>query len=587
MRTRLNAMSSLSCKDEKSLAQDVRVETLRAFALDVLGGDEAREFTGRNPRMLAPFEVNVLLEDVKTTGVRPKRLKEMLKFLFRGWSELADDDPEWIITQEEQTVVDTLKGSLSLTRGILEPEISNLAVNYLRSHPDALEAASLPYVFVDDYQLHSLASQVLAGMLAKTSLYATGDPCAQSEVYESYPHIEGLAALAKHEQAQTHTLDESFRAPVAVNAVNALLNDPCYADAGKTLQCAHRDMQKEAALHACSFPAPEDELNGIAATVTQLIEEGMQPGEILVAVPNKSWLKNAAVALGMANLSADAIFLPQSLANDVRDTTRCADELAFTALALTANPNNALALRSWCAFGDYLAGSSVFEALRKKHQETEESLSELLEEVFENPTALGNDTAYNLQGILNAYAESKHIAAEATMLRGKELLDALSRMTTGNEKASASPSLLRLCAPIADDSTAEELYAHAVNRLTFPTFAHEAGSVKLGLYESATGLNPKAVVLAGFVNGFFPKRSFFEDTQYSLVQRERMHAADTKALYNIASKAMESLHATYFTEAPLEAASALNLKVERIRMKQGRRMCAIAPSIFLKTIAGE
>ena len=49
-------------------------------------------FTGREPRLLLNYELNALMEDMKTSGLRPGRLKEMLKFFYRGWTELAADD---------------------------------------------------------------------------------------------------------------------------------------------------------------------------------------------------------------------------------------------------------------------------------------------------------------------------------------------------------------------------------------------------------------------------------------------------------------------------------------------------------------
>ena len=76
-------------------AAGATVATARALALDVLADDGARRWSGREPRLLTAFEETFLMEDMKVSGLRPKRLREMLKFFYRSWTELADDDPDW------------------------------------------------------------------------------------------------------------------------------------------------------------------------------------------------------------------------------------------------------------------------------------------------------------------------------------------------------------------------------------------------------------------------------------------------------------------------------------------------------------
>ncbi len=67
-------------------AADATVTTARALALDVLADDGARRWSGREPRLLTAFEETFLMEDMKVSGLRPKRLREMLKFFYRSWA---------------------------------------------------------------------------------------------------------------------------------------------------------------------------------------------------------------------------------------------------------------------------------------------------------------------------------------------------------------------------------------------------------------------------------------------------------------------------------------------------------------------
>lgn len=567
-------------------SRDVRVESVREFALTLLASDEARAFTGRDPRLLAPFEMNVLMEDIKTTGLRPNRLREMLKFFCKSWTELSDDDPDWIISQEEAVVVEAIKGSLSLSRGILEQEVSNFAVHYLRAHDDALAANAYKYVLADDYQTLSFASQTLVGMIASGQLWIAGDPCMQGEAFDSYPRVESLSQLAEAEGVSTLRLEASHRASAAVTAAKALLDSDCFADATKIETSVDAD-PSESALSVLSFRTPEEELRGAADEVVRLIESGVVPGDIFVAAPNKSWVRNMRAALVRKGVAVDAAPSAQSLSGDIRDASRCTAPLVLSALALTAQPDNALALRSWCGFGDYLASSPLFEHMRAMHAKSGKTLSQLLDELGDSEDAIDDEPVCNIRRTLDAYAAAQSIAARANSLRGGELLQTLTRDVTGNEIAIVPAVILQLCDPIHEDADAEELFANAVSKLNLPRFEHNPNSVKLGLYENASGLNPQAIVLTGFVNGFFPNLDYFEDTKFNVNQRNSMLAADIKRLYGLVGKANRSICITYFTEASPEAAGALKLKVDRVRMREGKRVCSVSPSLLLHTITGK
>jgi superfamily I DNA/RNA helicase len=173
-------------------AEEIRITTARALALETLAQEGACTLIGRPARLLADFEVHFLLEDMKTTGKLQKRLKEMLRFFYRSWTELAEDDPKWLITMEEQQLHTLLLENLSFVQGMLEPELSKLALRYLRSDTYVLSQMQFSHVLVDDLQCQSRASQLLAHLLATKSIAVTGDRSACVEVFDSYPYLEGI-----------------------------------------------------------------------------------------------------------------------------------------------------------------------------------------------------------------------------------------------------------------------------------------------------------------------------------------------------------------------------------------------------------
>ena len=303
-------------------AAGATVATARALALDVLADDGARRWSGREPRLLTAFEETFLMEDMKVSGLRPKRLREMLKFFYRSWTELADDDPDWLLPGEEADVHTLLKENLVFMRAVIEPEAANLAARYLREHDEARAAHSYAHVLMDDYACASRASQTLANLVATCSITVAGDAETCIETYDSYPYAAGIDEfLATHPDAACEHLDAD--APDAVERV-ALASD-----------------------------TPEAEFEQVARTVAEAVAAGTPARQIVVAVPNSVWSRNIATALHARGVPTEALAISQPLRGDVRDNARCTPARIATALNLVANPDDTAAWRCWGGFGDY------------------------------------------------------------------------------------------------------------------------------------------------------------------------------------------------------------------------------------------
>lgn len=67
----------------------VEVTCTRDVALGMLASEEGRAFSGRAGRLVTPVELGFIMEDMKVSGLKQRRLREMLKFFYRNWTELA------------------------------------------------------------------------------------------------------------------------------------------------------------------------------------------------------------------------------------------------------------------------------------------------------------------------------------------------------------------------------------------------------------------------------------------------------------------------------------------------------------------
>lgn len=206
-------------------ADRVRVAVGIDVAQVVLAAPEARAMFGRGPRVLEPYEEAVLLEDLKVSQMKNRRLRKVLTYLRAGWSNLSDDT--WEQTAEEDLVIDRMRANLRFTGGVLACEASNLALHALREHDALRQRVSWDYVFVDDFELLSRASQHLVRMIAARGLAVASAERPGLPGDEEYPCFEGAAELlAVFPGAQVVRLIESVQAPEVRHRVRGLFADP-------------------------------------------------------------------------------------------------------------------------------------------------------------------------------------------------------------------------------------------------------------------------------------------------------------------------------------------------------------------------
>lgn len=583
-----DAAAQLASRLEAAGMKGVRVTTSRAFCLEVLSAPEAREATGRDPRLVSSFEQAFIMEDMKVSGLKIKRLREMLKFFYRGWTELSGEDPEWLVTSEEETVHGMLKASLGFTRSILEPELAALAWSYLNSHEDALSAVAVDHVIVDDYQQLSRASQFVTNMVAKASVAVAADPLACIEVYDSYPYGDGVAEL-EEAGAQVIQLEECHLCGASLHAAKVLA-----AELGDADVALGNPNGLDAALSFAEIPCgtSRDEFQSIADRIHQLIDSCVAPEDVFLLVFNKQWARQLKRYLAEQGIAIDGAFGGRIAAGDYRDYARCAPARVITALQLAADPANCLAWRCWIGFGDYLGNSAAVSEIQSWAKDKGYSLLEALQAL----DAMGSDAASLVSGgagrVVAAYRAGLQVIAQVEGLSGIELVRRLVAAVDATAPASVQETIIpekveemvmAFCSPIPGAATAKVIAATVTDRLT-DSHLEGCGGVRMGTGAHLVGSSPKALLVCGFDNGFIPCRDYFDTTVVTLDKQEKMHQADTRFLYTVLGKATEQMQVSYFTSIDLVGAERLKLKVDRIRLKNGTRMARLTPSEFLPVI---
>lgn len=559
------------------------VTTARKIAMDILATPGASKLTGRGARMLMPFEASIVMEDVKTCGVAPKRLRELLKFLYRSLTEMADDDPEWLYNEEEADVYETLQRSLEAIGAIMEPEVSNLAVKYLRRIGErAAVAGGLTYahVLADDFTLMSGASQVLCSLVARDSLWVAGNPLACYEVFDSYPYAAGLDALASLDAAHATNLTKSYSPRPLFDAQTSLLAN----EGGVPDNFACTAGEGNISIMVIDGQTPEGDVKAEARAIAKAIDEGVRPDQVFVASQSPAWRRAMAQELRRSGIKPDVAINPSRLSADPRVPELCLPAQALCALELVSNPQSSRAWRMWCAFGEHLLSSRAFAELAAPLKEGPRDYCSLAE----SSTRQDDRNATDVMHVAKAYGRGLKLIEEAKGLRGLALVDFVEGFVVaglGGRPVASDCSLRSLCAPIGPSDDAATMLERAIERVTFPAF--EGSGVRVGCFEQLVGLCPSVLVLSGFVNGHFPHSSYFDPERASIEKREKMRLADARLMSDVLCKPRQSVYIGWFDYVDLETAGRLKVLIDRIGLRSGKRVAYVSRSIMAGKLLGD
>ena len=544
------------------------VSTLSDFLVARLGRPEIRELTGRVPRVLEDFEERILDEDMKVTGVKPKRLKEMLKFFYRTWTELGDESDDFIVEPEERVVDAALREHLRCREAMLRPELSNVAFKLLRDHPDTRELIGAPHVIVDDFQNLNRASQLVAEQMAGASFAVAGNPDEQVATDEPYPWRAGLDEVAARYGAEAvRELDAPLAMPGDVaSVVNHLAARPAFAGYRLSLgACAQAP-----AMQCVKWTYPNDEFRGIAAYIADRLaaEPALRPREFFVAVPNALWARALARVLDARGIAADVVASAHRLSGDPRRSDRNGGLRAFAALNLAAAPTDGAAWRSWCGFDNYLTNSDAWGGLQAFAEKRELTLYDALALADQ----LEDEPFLRAHALVERWRAGQKLIAANVGRKGFGLLQAIG--------ADGLPEFEETARALVGDEDAAAVFALQRANVTDPALPDDPHVLHVASYGALCGVEYDNIFAIAAVDGFMPRRDAFEVISTE-EDRERIMNEERRLFCNSVSKASKRLVVSYFSKAPLELAERAKMQVVRVKAEGNGRVASVRPTAFL------
>lgn len=512
---------------------------LRQLALIVIEG--AGKASTRGPRVLSANEIDVLMEDLKVSGLKPGRLREMTKFFYKGIADGCSDDPSWLISVEEQRIFAILTENLEARRALLPVEACAIARHDLgtpggRAAADAALGAGA-VLMVPAFSTLSATAQGFVRELGAARLVATGLDVDISNSEEDYPHPEGFEALAA--EADAHGVIEA-------------------ADAGPETQIIET---------RCPF----DEFDAVADAVRKALDGGTPPEEVLVACPNRIWMDAVADRLRAADIPCAVRDFPRKVKGDPREETRCGALRTAAVARLLLDENDGAALRSWLGFGDWLLRSDAFLELLAWAREHAMTPLEAYRHLCALPEAARGTEAF-----------SKFDRPACALA---ELLDGLAS-ASGREACALMEAAGLALSPAARAAAGDEgpfdraAFAAAVLKENDPSDEGPEPAVTIVPYRRAWGHHGSHTIICGMIGGFLPALDALSDRE-TVDHRRRAYDRDRLLFEAVRSTATAKLTLTYFTDDRIENADVLSMSVKRIYMRDGLRYAAVEPSPYL------
>lgn len=483
----------------------------------------------RRPRVALGFEEAALEEDLKTLGSRPRRLRELMKFLFKGLDDLADRDPGWLVTLEEERTLGLARSSMAEQGAMLWHEAAGLACERLEGLPQA-GRPGWRYVLADDFSEMTRATQRMLSLLARDCLVVAGTPGAPDARPGRNPFPQGLEAAGEGRPGRAASVglgEAPVRAPQVARAV---------------------------------WPTPAEELTGVAAWIAGRLEGGLPADELLAVVPNRVWGRRLAEELRGRGVACELLAGRGPLGADPRDPARNAAQKELCLKELALDEGDLLAWRSLCGFDDPLLGSQAWKELRGWADGRGEGLA---------------DALLGLAGRGGAAGAASTTGAAPFPAAGR----LAERVRAGLEGARALEGAVS-----AEEVAAERLQAAE------PAFGGlpggRGGAVRIGTPDELAGAHARAVAACGLVDGFMPGRSCFDDRIPPDV-KERSLARERAVFARMLRMADDELALTRFDHEMLEEAEPARMEIARIAARPEGRVAAIRPCAFLAERAGE
>ena len=508
-------------------ASSVHATTIHSLCFSILSKQNVLEFSGRVPRPLLEFEKDFLLEDLKQAGVgNITDLKQLLRDFSAAWARDQKDKPGWPDRDIDKRFERHLIAWLKFHGAMLLEELVPEALGYLRANPESLERSQYKHVLVDEYQDLNVAEQEFIRLISKRAdVTIIGDE--DQSIYSfKHAHPDGIKNFhCKHNDTEDEKLDVCWRCPEnIVDMANSLIS---YNESRSNRSLVPNDESPDAVVDAVQWKTMRKEIDGIASFTRAMIRNDIvKPGRILILAPIKELGYEIRDALNAIAVQAHSFYKEEELDQNPRKVEDNRILEAFILLQLIANPEDRVALRSWCGLGSPSLRSGSWRRVVDLCASNDKPLANVLEEIRTGEIKLKHD---HKSGFLQRVRDLRVRLDKVSELEGKALFDSLFPQN--------DPYFKNIRDVVSDEieegEDAEMLLERLRNTITQPELPTDVDFVRVMSLHKSKGLTADLVVVLGCIQGLIPYFSNYSCESERLKkweeQRRLFYVAITRA----------------------------------------------------------
>ena len=519
--------------------------TLHSLALRTLMRNHVLAATGRTPRPLNVFELKPLEADLGAHGGLREVRKKIIAYE-SGWARLQGDDPGFVQSPEDIAFATELVQWLVFHEAMLIGEVIPKFYEYLRSNPAAQERTEYSHILVDEYQdLNKAEQQVIELLSDNADVCIVGDD--DQSIYSfKHAHPEGIREWGiVHAQVHDLTLAECRRCPTRVVAMaNSLISHNTMRPVPR--QLVAREENGEGEVRIIQYPTLDNEIEGVVAAITQMINTGIPAGDILVLAQRGVIGTPIFERLVEQNVPVISYYAEAEL--DAEEAQR-----RFALLKLYVNRNDRVALRWLLGLGSNNWRAPSYRRIREWCEAENNTPWQVLCEVAD-----GQYTIPHVGQLLSRFREIRGQIEE--LEEAQDLMGVINQIFP--ENFDGTRGLREVAISAVEELEAEDrikFLNQMISSITTPEIPTEVEEVRIMSLHKSKGLSSPVTIIAGCVEGLLPMRP---DTSLSAQAKAAYIEEQRRLFYVGVSRVKSSLGAghhgtlllTYSQRMPLATA---------------------------------
>jgi superfamily I DNA/RNA helicase len=386
-------------------ADKVIARTVHAHAMAILGKQEVKDYTKRNPRMIIEHEIEPAIRDIDfPDGSGVKERWALLQSYLAAWATLQSENPAIprndIELEFEKRIVDWLTHH----NGVMVGEVIHLALRYLIENPASTEIGKFSHLLVDEYQdLNKSEQEFIHVIRGQSNILIVGDD--DQSIYSfKNAHPEGIKEIDTLYGSHTDIpFDTIRRCPKKVTQMaSELISKNTNRSLGKLTPY---EANQDGIVEIIQWGDDKKELEGIISKIKDELQKGqVKPGDILVLAPRRLIGYKLRDRLLVEQIPVKSYFRESVIKNsEVRK--------AYSLLHLLSAPQDKISLR-------YLIGAGSADFRRNQYKKLSEEATARNVSVRDVLDSLLSGSL-SLTGLTTVIEEYRKILAELTALRGR------------------------------------------------------------------------------------------------------------------------------------------------------------------------